>query len=1068
MTKSRSSHSQIGIRSPSENFNFQINPNDNWRKGCLPLTFKRQQKSVMHYSNLEIPDNQKNTTCIAALNAVPFLVVGSAAKSNNLFIIENLKKEPNQSQLMLKSAFTAPHSIYHMSLSGDKLATAGPQGCVQLFQIDSNEINQKGKGLDHLLECPLGESHLEHLQISPPGTHIKQVRIQHIEFSPNNFNDSTSSDSFLALQSKRLFIWDLEASKVVVDEFISNDMLTSATWSTFDPLIAATSNDKNLYVLDARLLGKSQSNKTGLVWKVDEAHLGSVTCAKFNPFIPYWLATSGESGDVKIWDLRFLRHPAARIDGHYESVNSLCWSNVRCDHISTASSDRSFKTFNLNPDLNSRKIFKNYSNFFFNLPDTGFRMEEYTSKEDLIVGSELVCESDFKSFNAPLLNICTSPTHSDSYYTISSIGELGCFTIKSDLLEKFAPHRYDSLHQHLEHEIETSVYLRDMTAAYSNVTSLSKLSRKKGRVISEFEIELIELCTAKPLIQPDSWTIAPFDSDSIRSGGFEMTERFRDDLRKFGYFLPPGFANLANFIKVKEEKEEAEFKLVVFRLNLLVDISKENFESLINAEGDIIAGMERDPTFLDAETLQLLLETIIINDYLKGLKMGIRLLEIIEDQPNKNFQDFFSTVYMLVYPTVFDQISVQPEIHMESSTDLKFKDTLLPLQQRSAHVKLQKLKHFIDGRRRRNLKLDESLNFISTKSNTLKNSEDVVPKNKINVNENNNLSFEFNKYKLENEQKVIIEKYLNDSKLALNMVRLELAMQKLLIKISPTVDEDIVKLMASIIGPKNNAKNSATLDLSPSNLKPFLNEITISSHVNRIFLDALLNLGRFDEYFSNALEFTIIFQNVDFMLLTFKHAEMIAVPKLKLFVDDVFKKASSRLVTAIHAGQKTALPPKDLPAMDAANPVLTDSLIFSIKCFKDGFVMLVKIGVGMASCVETRDSTKEKVVLNFVQKIISILNEHVNQLMSSLSKLLEMIEGLLGKIPTAIPRNSMLFVKDGISEAFKGWPKSFLKSNSKDPSYLERLKTVQPLQEAILIVMEKIAGFASKVADVQT
>ena len=59
--------------------------------------------------------------------------------------------------VQLKSAFTAPDPIYGMDISGTLLATAGPNACVQLLELDYDGIGQKGKGLSHILECTLEE-----------------------------------------------------------------------------------------------------------------------------------------------------------------------------------------------------------------------------------------------------------------------------------------------------------------------------------------------------------------------------------------------------------------------------------------------------------------------------------------------------------------------------------------------------------------------------------------------------------------------------------------------------------------------------------------------------------------------------------------------------------------------------------------------------------------------------------------------------------------------------------------------------------------------------------------------
>jgi hypothetical protein len=68
----------------------------------------------------------------------------------------------------------------------------------------------------------------EWLPLSPPGTTIGTVRIQHVEFEPTGIAPNAAAGTphggnptkLMAVQGKRLFIWDLESEKVLVDETV--------------------------------------------------------------------------------------------------------------------------------------------------------------------------------------------------------------------------------------------------------------------------------------------------------------------------------------------------------------------------------------------------------------------------------------------------------------------------------------------------------------------------------------------------------------------------------------------------------------------------------------------------------------------------------------------------------------------------------------------------------------------------------------------------------------------------------------------------------------------------------
>ena len=100
--------------------------------------------------------------------------------------------------------------------------------------------------------------------------------------------------------------------------------------SPFGQLFAMGSSTSNLSLHDIRLLEKDGKSK---IWSLSDAHIGPVTDVAFNTFIPYWLASAGEDGVVKMWDVRFLKGAAARIDAHYGSISSVSRGEISMERV---------------------------------------------------------------------------------------------------------------------------------------------------------------------------------------------------------------------------------------------------------------------------------------------------------------------------------------------------------------------------------------------------------------------------------------------------------------------------------------------------------------------------------------------------------------------------------------------------------------------------------------------------------------------------------------------------------------------------------------------------------------
>lgn len=58
--------------------------------------------------------------------------------------------------------------------------------------------------------------------------------------------------------------------------------------------------------------------------------------------------------------------------------------------------------------------------------------------------------------------------------------------------------------------------------------------------------------------------------------------------------------------------------------------------------------------------LQLLVQSVVQHDYIRGLNIGLKLVETIEDTPSRSFSDTADAFGLLLFPTVYDEIKWLP------------------------------------------------------------------------------------------------------------------------------------------------------------------------------------------------------------------------------------------------------------------------------------------------------------------------------------------------------------------------------------------------------------------------
>ncbi|KAI9202537.1 uncharacterized protein BJ171DRAFT_627408 [Polychytrium aggregatum] len=826
-----------------------------------------------------------------------------------------------------------------MDVFGTKILAGSLKGGVHLFDMDNNELASYGKGLSHSAEFSIGKSSLKNVSIAPPGNMVRTIKIGRVKFAPNaskEYIQNPSPSHFLATQGKIAFIWDMEQNTVTARETFAKDHLLSVDWSPHpfgQSLIAAGSVDRSVSLLDQRQMGLG-GVKSSVVWSVARAHNGVVSCTQFNPFVPYWLATAGDDAVVRLWDIRYSKYPAGKLEGSYSAIDSMCWSNTHCDVVSVGCRDGAWRAWSFTASVTVPRETSGTS--FIGLPSSDGSMsttiktlirESVTKAKDdqgcaTVVGGTMIGEFVDNATRAPIVSCIPSASHPDTYYSLSGTGDVIMTTLRGELFAATTPHRYDAQRQSGEYEIECFVNNRDLVSALNGILQLSKSCRFEGRLTSTYEGQLIELLTARPPVSPDSWTVAPNALDSEhrlstgqKIGGNEMVGKLRNDLQQWTYFLPPNFEAMTQWWGLIPVKLRKSFELETLRFNSLRSVERGSWEQALQAEKAICDGMQADSTYMDVESLQSLVECVLQNDFCKGIAMGIKFTEIYEDDPARHLQDLADLYNIMLFPTVHDQGRWMPPV-----TALAGEDALLttagqkPRQtiiaeyheaKRQGEIEFVPIRPYRAGPSRERSESVTSVMqggsvgsqtpFLDTKlaklgTPTLRTSISVAGPSTPTSMTINNLASLAEEPKLglngkvsiqvspptdtNSRRRAMIETTVTNPKNVIPMLKLEALVMKLLANPTRSVEEDIVRLFTPV-GSDTTGGRDGLGHLVVNREK------TISAYSSRIYLDCLVATKRFEEYFIVFFEMNTNYPQTDFIKTVLKHAERVALVRLK-------------------------------------------------------------------------------------------------------------------------------------------------------------------------------------------
>ncbi|KAJ1976752.1 hypothetical protein H4R34_003856 [Dimargaris verticillata] len=576
----------------------------------------------------------------------------------------------------LKAQASVRYPIHSLSFANQHIVTGNDRGTNMLYALDPHALvtSQDENPVDVGKSLKMVATFRNKLSRTPetpvPGRYIASRRVLCTDFEPisshsssTDANTTASSTRFLSAVGPIVHIWDINDTKAPVrDDRISHFQQTAGSWNPypFSQLIALGGVDKQLTVIDIRKRGKPT------VWKAKDAHRAPITDVKWSPFIPYWLGSAGDDHNVHIWDLRYANGPAFSLQRHQHRVTSLCWSNTYCDMLATGCADRHWRLWALRTDNSYAPATTDSST---TVPSLGRSSGGIPSSNVL---AHLVADHA-QNIHGSVNSICCPATFDNLFFACSTQGELMSFQLTEVALEAVAIHRFAAATHPNEYEIEQLVYQRDFADAAATFQLLSKQTSHDSTAISDLQ-SLAKLLAPKDSIMWDSWTLPPLPAQpnlsshaspgvlSSRPRLFEYADvaeamrQFFTDLRQFSYGLPPNALPRHHPTQQRVQLQEAMSRLSTGSEAQSIEamVKDSDWKGLIKRRPHIEKGLQLAPHTYPLPLCKAILKAILPHDCPEALDLGLQVVRLTRNPSDSQLHDLASIVHLLLYPTVYD------------------------------------------------------------------------------------------------------------------------------------------------------------------------------------------------------------------------------------------------------------------------------------------------------------------------------------------------------------------------------------------------------------------------------
>eukprot|EP01080_Neovahlkampfia_damariscottae_P012659 gene12659-6559_t len=565
-----------------------------WREGLAlkGIDNKMNHQSGIKFNSLKKEDRLADSNCLAALGGtqerLQYMALGTGRKKNNQVNI--LSIDMNAEHHVVQK-FDIPGPANNISWIDDKMLIASNNGEVYLKRFQMKDVKDDSK-----LQRTITYEHLD-LKNLDEETPSPEQRLQDTKINVVSINEKEPS-KFLTVENQRLHIWNFESTKKPNQTIKgSKEPILCGQWSPhskYQLMMSGTS--KNIKAIDTRNLKTKNGN--WVIWQIQNAHQGSIRDIQYHPLVPYWVATAGSDGYIKVWDLRYSgKESLVSISAHDRIIRKINWSKTHADLLASGGIDHKVKIWSLRSD-----------------PHYLLEVDDQTH-QDIVVGVEF-------SRNGKI-----------HCHSLSGSGDFGTAVFRPQFLEPLVVSRFGEKDVD-EQFVEKKIFTREFPTAFEKIIHMTEKYKKEQEL--EKGLRLLSLCKPMEL------------STSRISANHRI--RFKKEIKDLSYFIPPNLETNKN-IKFIDDQINRVTNLML-NCQILKNIQRNSFIEIYGMEKEIISRIQGNIECIEITTIKEIIKLYLQNDYKKGMNIVIDIGKIFfEKDSYKEFQEIFQ---IILNPTVYE------------------------------------------------------------------------------------------------------------------------------------------------------------------------------------------------------------------------------------------------------------------------------------------------------------------------------------------------------------------------------------------------------------------------------